>query len=189
MAKELFNSQEEQKKEKREKELGNKVVLAENYKDQRNEPFGVAIISFLSIVLGGTLTGIFAIFNAFKLIGVIIVDIIIWILLLFLILYSIYYYIVNKKMPTEAILLDKEKNEIHFYNVKTKNYDIYKLDDIKSITYKVFTFYPKTTIAGPIPKKRVGDKILVELTNGTKFHIYILDVFKTRKLFMDIVNK
>ena len=109
MAKELFNSNEAEQEKAKEIELVDKVVIADNYKDQRNEPYGVIIIALLSLVLGGTLTGFFVLFNAFKNVPIVILDIVIWVLILALIVYSLFYYIINKKNPKEAIIYDPQR--------------------------------------------------------------------------------
>lgn len=186
MAKEIFNSKVEEEKEKKAIELTNKIIIADNYKDQRNEPVGVIIIALLSLLLGGTLTGIFVFLQVIDNIAFIIIDIIIWVLLLALIIYSLFFYIVNRNMPKEALLFDKDTNEFIIYNKNIKDYSSYDYKLVKSITYKNFMFYPKQNLVGPIPKKPVGDKLVIELTDNTKIKLPVLDVFKARKILSEI---
>ena len=186
MAKELFNSNEAEQEKAKEIELVDKVVIADNYKDQRNEPYGVIIIALLSLVLGGTLTGFFVLFNAFKNVPIVILDIVIWVLILALIVYSLFYYIINKKNPKEAIIYDPKTGDFSFYIQKNKEYITYNKGKIKSIRYKTYTFYPKINLVGPIPKKPVGDKVIIELTDNKIIKVFVLDVFKARKKFSEI---
>ena len=186
MAKELFNSNEAEQEKAKEIELVDKVVIADNYKDQRNEPYGVIIIALLSLVLGGTLTGFFVLFNAFKNVPIVILDIVIWVLILALIVYSLFYYIINKKNPKEAIIYDPKTGDFSFYIQKNKEYITYNKGKIKSIRYKAYTFYPKINLVGPIPKKPVGDKVIIELTDNKIIKVFVLDVFKARKKFSEI---
>lgn len=182
--KKLFDSSIEEEKIKKEQDP--RIVVATNYKDKRNEPIGVLIISILSILLGGSTTGIFIYFGAIYNVGIIILVSFIWLALLALIVYSIYFYIRNKNMPNEAIYYDEEKKIFNVYNYKTKFYDNYKIEQIKKITYKDHPFFPKTSIFGPVPKKPVGDKIKIELTDNKKISILIADVYKTRKILSEI---
>ena len=89
MAKNLFDSSIEEEKKKKEQDP--RITVALNYKDKRNEPAGVLIISALSFLFAGSITGIFLLFDAFSNIAMLVIFIILVIFLLGLIIYSIYF--------------------------------------------------------------------------------------------------
>ena len=180
----IFDSSLEEDKVKKEKDP--RIVVATLYKDKRNEPVGVLIISVLSLLLGGTITGIFLFYGGMRNISIFTIDIILWVLLLGLVIYSVIFYFRNKNNPEEALFYDEKSKVFSVFNHKTKEYDDYKAEEIQIITYRGNSLYPKTSIFGPTPKKAVGDVIIITLKNNTKIRLYISDVFKTRKILSDL---
>ena len=184
MAKNLFDSSIEEEKKKKEQDP--RITVALNYKDKRNEPAGVLIISALSFLFAGSITGIFLLIDAFSNIAMLVIFIILVIFLLGLIIYSIYFYFKNKNMPEEALFYDEKNKIFDVYNHKTSSYDSYKAEQIKKIMYKDHSLYPTPSIFGPVPKKPLGDKITIILKDDTKISLFILDVFKTKKILSEI---